>query len=260
MPDPTSATAPPQAIALPPGAVVPLPARHLPMFGLTLLAVEDSRFASEALRLMARRAGARLRRAETIEAARAHLRLYRPDVVLVDLGLPDGRGEGLIRELVLSHPRPATVLGMSGLDDGRALALAAGADGFLPKPIAGFRTFCQALVRGPNVAALPEDTEEGVFDLSSPLPKPDPLALHDDLEAALARLDQAGMDAPTRRYVAGFVEGVARATRDPGLMAAGRAAARSDTGLGPLRVLLGERLAAQGVPIAPRNEDPFTGG
>eukprot|EP01031_Cornospumella_fuschlensis_P014764 gene14764-18040_t len=70
--------------------------QELPLQGVTILAVEDSRFACEALRLIARRAGARLRRAETMAAARDHLRVYRPDVVLIDLGLPDGRGDALI--------------------------------------------------------------------------------------------------------------------------------------------------------------------
>ncbi len=101
--------------------------QELPLQGVTILAVEDSRFACEALRLIARRAGARLRRAETMAAARDHLRVYRPDVVLIDLGLPDGRGDALIRDLAQGPRRPSVVMGTSGSAEGRALALAAGA-------------------------------------------------------------------------------------------------------------------------------------
>jgi DNA-binding response OmpR family regulator len=68
-----------------------------PLAGLTILAVEDSRFASEALRLMCLRSDARLRRADSLEQADRHLSVYRPDVVIVDLGLPDGNGADLIR-------------------------------------------------------------------------------------------------------------------------------------------------------------------
>ena len=96
-----------------------VPAHDLPLRGVTVLAVEDSRFASDALRLMCRRLGARLRRAESLQAAASHLRLYRPDVVIVDLGLPDGRGEALIAEVVARKPR-VVVLGMSGDAAGRA--------------------------------------------------------------------------------------------------------------------------------------------
>ena len=92
--------------------------QELPLQGVTILAVEDSRFACEALRLIARRAGARLRRAETMAAARDHLRVYRPDVVLIDLGLPDGRGEALIRDLAQGPRRPSVVMGTSGSAEG----------------------------------------------------------------------------------------------------------------------------------------------
>ena len=116
-------------------------AAGLPMRGMTVLAVEDSRFASEALRLMCQRSGARLRRAETLAVARAHLRLYRPDAIIVDLGLPDGRGEGLIRDLVLAALRPKVILGTSGSTSGRMSAIAAGADGFLEKPVESLAMF-----------------------------------------------------------------------------------------------------------------------
>ena len=62
----------PEAITLSP-TFRPCAEADLPLQGITVLAVEDSRFACDALRLLCQRSGARLRRAETLEAARAHL-------------------------------------------------------------------------------------------------------------------------------------------------------------------------------------------
>lgn len=201
-----------------------------PVRGLTVLAVEDSRYACEALRLMCQRSGARLRRAETLAAARSHLRLYRPDVVIVDLGLPDGRGEGLIRDLVRAVPRPMVVLGTSGSASGRDAALAAGADGYLDKPVASLAAFQQALTLGVGGDAA------GMAAL-------DPLALRDDLLRAADRLAQ-GPDAGTRRYVAGFVQGLARLAQDPGLAAAAAGCAVPGAGVEGLQRVIAARLAA----------------
>lgn len=212
-------------------------AQELPLHGVTLLAVEDSRFACEALRLMARRAGARLRRAETIAAARAHLRVYRPDVVLVDLGLPDGKGEGLIRELVTSPRRPGVVMGISGLADGRALALAAGADGFIEKPLENLAQLCRVLR-----PFLPElDIHPPPIGTAPALP--DPLALQDDLAFAAAALQ--GDPGPERQsYVSAFVSGLAQHARDEDLAHAARSASGS-AGLDRLRSLIAARLDRQ---------------
>ena len=45
----------------------------LPLQGLMVLVVEDSRYAAEAMRLMCQRSGARLKRAEDLRTAQAHL-------------------------------------------------------------------------------------------------------------------------------------------------------------------------------------------
>lgn len=236
----------------------------LPLQGLTILAVEDSRYACDALRLMCQRSGARLRRAESIVAAQAHLRCYRPDVVLVDLGLPDGRGEDLIR--ALAGNGRAAVLGMSGDPGGRASALAAGAAGFLAKPIgglAGFQAQIAALVNRPLGTGGP------VAILDDGVRAPDPLALHDDLQHAATLLAEAGADRARAGYVAGFVRGLARASGDAALEDAAQAAGQPVEGAGDQADLAVGRLAGAiaarlripvGPLVAPRTAGPMGAG
>ena len=210
--------------------------QELPLQGVTILAVEDSRFACEALRLIARRAGARLRRAETMAAARDHLRVYRPDVVLIDLGLPDGRGDALIHDLVQGPRRPSVVMGTSGSAEGRALALAAGADGFLDKPLENMAQLCRVLR-----PLLPElDIHPPPIAPGEPV-APDPLALRDDLAFAQRAL-QGHPDADRRRYVSAFVAGIARHSQDAALAAAASLYATEEAGLSALRAAIDARL------------------
>jgi len=208
MPAPRPSPAAPRFAAFPAAAAPRAPL--LPLQGLTLLLVEDSRYASDALRLMCQRSGARLRRAGSIAAARAHLRAYRPDLAIVDLGLPDGRGEGLIRSLARAGHFP--VLGTSGDPDGRRHALAAGADGFLDKPVPGLAAF-QSAVLALIPGAAPAAAGGAVT--------PDPLALADDLVRAAAVLE-AGPGPAERAWARGFVAGLARLTDDATLAAASR--------------------------------------
>ncbi|GHC14689.1 response regulator [Gemmobacter nanjingensis] len=209
--------------------------RAAPLRGLTILLVEDSRFACDALRLICQRTGARMRRAGTLAAARAHLRLYRPDVVLVDLGLPDGRGEALIQELCLGsfgRARPA-ILGLSGDPAGRAAALASGADGFVEKPVPGLSAFVAIILRTTGAPAATA-CESGMT-----LPA-DPLALRNDLAHAAEMLD---VQPETGSYVAGFVEGIARCADDPVLADVAARARPAGADTAPLVRLLASRLA-----------------
>lgn len=205
----------------------------LPLRGVTVLLVEDSRFTCDALRLIFQRSGARLRRAETLATARAHLGRYRPDLVIVDLGLPDGRGEDLIAE---AAERGLAVLALSGDPDGRAFALQAGAVAFLDKPIAsvaGFLRLVHQLVAGGSAV----QADEG-----SVSPAADPVALRDDLaRAATLIADEAG----DRAYAAGFVRSLARAAGDTALEAAALQAV-SASGTAALAEMLTQRLGAMG--------------
>lgn len=126
------------------------PTPDRPLLGLTVLVVEDSRFACEAMRLLCLRSGARIRRADCLRSARRHLMTYRPTVVIVDLGLPDGSGLDLISEVAARRPRVPALLGTSGDAGAEERARAAGADGFLAKPIESLSAFQRTIL-----AALP---------------------------------------------------------------------------------------------------------
>jgi CheY-like chemotaxis protein len=212
-----------------------LPAAHnaaaLPLRGVTVLVVEDSRVTCDALRLIFQRTGARLRRAETIVSARRHLDAYRPDLVIVDLGLPDGRGEPLIAEAAADG---LPVLALSGDPDSREAALDAGAIAFVEKPIpsvAGFLRLIRQLVAG--VGAEPPGEEIAA-------PPADPLALRDDLAFAAALVAGQGADPA---YATGFVRSLARAAGDRDLEDAALHARTKDD-RDALAALLTARLSA----------------
>lgn len=180
-----------------------------PLLGLTVLVVEDSRFASEALRLLCLRSGARIRRADCLRSAYRHLKVYRPSVAIIDIGLRDGSGAELIRELTSGAPRTTVILGMSGDPDGEAVAMEAGADGFLAKPLTSLAAFQQVVL-----SHLPEDRRPGGLRiLPDETVSPDPIAYQDDL-AHMADIMGAAEDETTMDYVAQFLGGVARSAED----------------------------------------------
>jgi len=228
---------------LPPPMPTPAASDPRPLHGLTVLVVEDSRFACDALRRLCQRSGARLRRAETLRAARSHLKVYRPDVVIVDLGLPDGRGESLIRDLALQVRRHAVILGSSGDPAGRAAALAAGAAGFLEKPIASLAAFQATILHHlPDRATRVTAPTPALDDPPADPPPADPLALRDDLARA-ADLIAAAPDRNQRRYLTGFLAGLARITHDAALAQAAAGLEDGAQGLAALAGLLSTRLA-----------------
>lgn len=62
-------------------------------------------------------------------AARDH-----PDLVLLDLGLPDGEGLGVLRDLRSWSELPVIVLSAQGREEDKVAALDGGADDYLTKP------------------------------------------------------------------------------------------------------------------------------
>jgi len=186
-----------------------------PLAGMTVLVVEDSRFASEAVRLLCLRSGARIRRADSLRSARRHLSVYSPTVMIVDMGLPDGSGVELIRDLASAHQRIPVILATSGDDRNFVPAIEAGADGLLEKPIESLAAFQKAVLDH-----LPEDQRPaGLRVVSNEMVEPDQIAFVDDL-AHIADVLTGSDDDRTLDYVTQFLTGVARSAHDDALEAA----------------------------------------
>ena len=204
-----------------------------PLQGLALLVVDDSRFTCDALRLILQRAGAKLRRAESLEIARLHLAFHRPDLAIVDLGLPDGRGQDLIAEL---SREGLPVLGLSGDPDGREIALDAGAADFIEKPIGSVAALVR-LIRQLASGAGPLDREPDTAP-----PPADPLALRDDLVRAIGLITGSGDPG----YALGFLRSLARAAGDTALEVAAQDI-RSAFDRAKLARMIEDRVAALGM-------------
>ncbi len=219
-----------------------------PLLGFTVLVVEDSRFASEAMRLLCLRSGARIRRADCLRSARRHLMSYRPTVAIVDLGLPDGSGLDLIAEIAGRRPLVPVLLATSGDAGAAERAHAAGADAFLPKPLESVAAFQRTILAA--LPAAPRPVGFGRAPAGDDRVCPDPIALRDDLAHAAGLLGGAP-EGKALDYLAQFLSGVALSARDASLRAAVEALAQDRrTGRGHggdmrrISGLVRERLAA----------------
>ena len=214
------------------------------LFAVSILLVEDSRSASEAIRLYAAESGARVRRADSLHAASRHLAIYRPNVVMVDLGLPDGDGLALIAHLASASIPVQGIVAISGNDRDRwqQEAREAGAAACLEKPIpslAAFQDCLLGVLPDAETRRRPEAAEIALMGHASLR-----TALDEDLRRARSLLGDAlaARDAETIAYCAQFLGSVGEMLADAELAAAARAAGR-DAGAERLHRLLEHRLA-----------------
>ena len=104
--------------------------------GPRLLVVEDEDATRRTLTAYLRRRDYRVEEAATaLEALRAW-EAQRPDVVLLDLGLPDLDGVEVIRRIRRDAATPIIILSARGDERDRIAGLEAGADDYLSKPYA----------------------------------------------------------------------------------------------------------------------------
>ena len=102
---------------------------------LEILLVEDHRDTARVLKRLLDRSGHHVRTAETVHAALAAADAEPVDIVVSDLGLPDGTGFELMRELVQRHHLKGIALSGFGTDQDVARSREAGFACHLTKPV-----------------------------------------------------------------------------------------------------------------------------
>jgi len=100
----------------------------------SVLVIEDDADLRRLLRTMLEAHGYRCVEAGTGQRGLIEARSHRPDLLLVDLGLPDMDGPALIREVRRESPVPVLVLSARTLEAEKIRALDAGADDYVTKP------------------------------------------------------------------------------------------------------------------------------
>ena len=122
-----------------------------------VLAVEDDAALRGILRTLLEANGYRYVEAETGARALVEARSHRPDLLIVDLGLPDRDGATVIREIRKHSGVPILVLSARTLEAEKIKALDAGADDYVTKPfsaaelLARVRAALRRVARGTDV-------------------------------------------------------------------------------------------------------------
>lgn len=101
---------------------------------LRVLVIEDDREIRQLLQSSLAVEGFTVQTAVSVSEAAAMLRHTLPDLVLLDLGLPDGDGADLVREIRRAHTLPVLVVSARHQEAEKVKLLDAGADDYLTKP------------------------------------------------------------------------------------------------------------------------------
>ena len=102
---------------------------------MKILVIEDEVALCETIVTYLEEEGYRCEQAGSVELGTEKINLYEYDCMLVDIGLPDGSGLSLVRELKSCHPQTGIIIisAKNSLDD-KILGLDLGADDYLTKP------------------------------------------------------------------------------------------------------------------------------
>jgi two-component system KDP operon response regulator KdpE len=101
---------------------------------INVLIVEDEQAIRRFLRTALEAEGLRVHEADTLQRGLIEAATRKPDLVILDLGLPDGDGLDFIRDLRQWSQMPVIVLSARAEESDKIAALDAGADDYLSKP------------------------------------------------------------------------------------------------------------------------------
>jgi two-component system KDP operon response regulator KdpE len=158
--------------------------------GAHLLLVEDDDAVRGGVAANLAAHGYRIAEAPTAAEARRRWDAERPDLILLDLGLPDDDGISIIRRVRREATTPILVLSARGAEPDKVAALEAGADDYVTKP------FGLAELRA-RVAALLRRTAGPVADTAGTIRHG---GLRIDVARRVASVDGAPLDLTPREY------------------------------------------------------------
>jgi len=158
--------------------------------GAHLLLVEDDEPTRRSVVANLAAHGYRVVEAEDIASALRSWDAERPDVILLDLGLPDGDGESVVKRVRREATTPILILSARGDERDKVAALEAGADDYVTKPFGldELRARIAALLRR---TAGPASDPRGVVGIG-------PVQL--DLTSRLATVAGTPVDLTPREY------------------------------------------------------------
>jgi two-component system KDP operon response regulator KdpE len=100
----------------------------------TILIIDDDEAVRRFLRTVLSGQGYTIAEAVTVATGIAAIKQVQPDVLLLDLGLPDGDGLDVLRAMPANRHIPVIVLSARGHEGDKVVALDSGADDYLTKP------------------------------------------------------------------------------------------------------------------------------
>lgn len=114
-----------------------------------VLLIEDEKTIRRFVRAAVEEEGCAVIEAETMAGGLIEAGVQKPDLLILDLGLPDGNGIDLIRDLRGWSEVPVLILSARTQEDDKIDALDAGADDYLTKPfsVGELRARLRALLR-----------------------------------------------------------------------------------------------------------------
>jgi two-component system, OmpR family, response regulator RegX3 len=158
-----------------------------------ILLIEDEESISEPLERALGREGFDVAVASTAAEGRERFRAARPDLVLLDVMLPDGDGRDILREIRDTSRTPVVMLTARGEELERVLGLELGADDYVTKPFssAELAARVRAVLRRADAPAPDGGEDGGVLEIG---------AVRMELERHEASLDGAPLDLTVKEY------------------------------------------------------------
>lgn len=108
-----------------------------------VLIVEDDKALCKMLSFALEQEGYKSIIAEDLKSAGRHFRVHKPDIILLDLGLPDGDGKSFIKTVRCEVSTPIIVLSARSEEKEIVTSLDWGADDYITKPFSNHELFAR---------------------------------------------------------------------------------------------------------------------